>query len=267
MSRRSHGSVLALNSRVVHDHIDIRCWQGILLWQEIGCKSKGYKLYEPELATRAYTHIFCLLARKRFRRRDNLGCPSQSRDSTDAFYASTHGSHSVRTSIVRMYNISISTYCCFAVALSVPRAASLAGHVFAATKRLQKQGLKTIGTKPCYASMHTYLLARRRFRRRNNLGCPSQSCESTDAFHASTHGSHSVRTNIVYIYNISVSTYCCFAVALSVPRAALAGHIFSATKRLQKQGLKTIGTKPCNASIHTYIQPAHMDLILLAQTC
>ena len=110
MSRRSRGSVLALNSRVVHDHIDIRCWQGILLWQEIGCKSKGYKLYEPELATRAYTHIFCLLARKRFRRRDNLGCPSQSRDSTDAFYASTHGSHSVRTSIVRMYNISISTY-------------------------------------------------------------------------------------------------------------------------------------------------------------
>ena len=156
VSRRSHGSVLALNSRVVHDHIDIRCWQGVLLWQEIGCKSKGYKLYEPELATRAYTHIFCLLARKRFRRRDNLGCPSQSRDSTDAFYASTHGSHSVRTSIVRMYNISISTYCCFAVALSVPRAA-LAGHIFTATKRLQKQGLKTIGTKPCNASIHTYI--------------------------------------------------------------------------------------------------------------
>ena len=148
----------------------LRRWLAIFLQHQSGCKSKGYKLYEPELATRAYTHIFCLLARKRLRRR-------------------------------------------------------------------------------------------------NNLGCPSQSCESTDAFHASTHGSHSVRTNIVCIYNISVSTYCCFAVVLSVPRAALAGHIFTATKRLQKQGLKTIGTKPCNASIHTYIQPAHMDLILLAQTC
>ena len=45
------------------------------------------------------------------------------------------------------------------------------------------------------------------------------------------------------------------------------GFFFTATKRLQKQGLKTIGTKPCNASIHTYIRPAHMDLILLAQTC
>ena len=142
----------------------------------------------------------------------------------------------------------------------------LGRHICAARKRLHKQGLKTIGTKTCFAHIHTYPPARKDSAGETisavRLGLVTQLL-----LRGHTWVSRRSHGNIVCIYKISVSTYCCFAVALSVPRAALPRNIFTATTWLQKQGLKTIGTKPCNASIHTYIRPAHMDLILLAQTC
>ena len=153
-----------------------------------------------DLILLAYTHSFCLLARKRLRRRDNLGCPSQSRDSTDAFDTSTHGSHSVRTSIVCIYNISVSTYCCFAVVLSVPRAA-LAGHIFTATKRLQKQGLKTYRNQTLQRE-HTHIYTASPHG--SHSACADMlmravRCERTHAylFFGSTHGSHSACTGML----------------------------------------------------------------------
>ena len=142
----------------------------------------------------------------------------------------------------------------------------LGRHLFSARKRLQKQGLKTIGTKTCFAHIHTYYPPARKDSAGETISAVRRGLVTQLLLRGHTRVSRRSHGNIVCIYNISVSTYC-FAVALSVPRAALPRHIFTATKRLQKQGLKTIGTKPCNASIHTYIRPAHMDLILLAQTC
>ena len=57
---------------------------------------------------------------------------------------------------------------------------------FAAKKRLQKQGLKTIGTKTCFARTHTHIsFGTQRFRR-DNLGCPSRSYMTQLLLHGHT---------------------------------------------------------------------------------
>ena len=51
VSRRSHGSALALDSRVLHDHTDIRCWVGIYIFaarkllQKQGLKTIGANIF------------------------------------------------------------------------------------------------------------------------------------------------------------------------------------------------------------------------------
>ena len=85
---------------------------------------RNQSLLREHTHTHTHTHIF-------WHAKDSAGetiSAVRLSDSTAAFDASTHGSHSVRTSILCVYNIFISTYCCFAVALYVPRAASCATH-------------------------------------------------------------------------------------------------------------------------------------------
>ena len=157
-------------------------------------------------------------------------------------FGSTHGSHSAckhrHVSALKLLGARICP--CARQSRFTHRHQVLGRHICAARKRLHKQGLKTIGTKTCFAHIHTYPPARKDSAGETisavRLGLVTQLL-----LRGHTWVSRRSHGNIVCIYNISVSTYCCFAVALSVPRAALPRHIFTATKRLQKQGLKTIG--------------------------
>ena len=88
--------------------------------------------------------------------------------------AGTHGCLAVRTDLFLRLNSRVLPH----------RHQVLGRRCFAAKERLQKQGPKTIGTKTCFARTHTHKsLGTQRFRR-DNLGCPSRSCDSTAAARA-----------------------------------------------------------------------------------
>ena len=130
----------------------------------------------------------------------------------------------------------------------------LGRHLFSARKRLQKQGLKTIGTKTCFAHIHTYPPARKDSAG-ETISAVRRGLVTQLLLRGHTWVSRRSHGNIVCIYKISVSTYCCFAVALSVPRAALPRHIFYGNKAVAKARAKNNRNQTLQRE-HTHIYTA-----------